>query len=99
MSTVRMEKDSLGEKEVPATAYYGVQTARALENFPISGLRAHPALITAHATIKKAAALTNTELGNLDSRIADAIVRASQEVIEGKLRDQFVVDVFQAGAG
>jgi aspartate ammonia-lyase len=94
-----MEKDSLGEKEVPATAYYGVQTARALENFPISGLRAHPALITAHATIKKAAALTNQELGNLDSKIADAIVRASQEVIEGKLRDQFVVDVFQAGAG
>ncbi|MCI0656838.1 MAG: aspartate ammonia-lyase, partial [Acidobacteria bacterium] len=99
MSTSRIEKDSLGEKEVPATAYYGVQTARALENFPISGLRAHPALITAHATIKKAAALTNRELGNLDSRIAEAIVQASQEVIEGKLRDQFVVDVFQAGAG
>jgi aspartate ammonia-lyase len=99
MSTRRIEKDSLGEKEVPATAYYGVQTARALENFPISGLRAHPALITAHATIKKAAALTNRELGNLDSRIAGAIVQASQEVIEGKLRDQFVVDVFQAGAG
>ncbi len=99
MSTLRIEKDSLGEKEVPADAYYGVQTARALENFPISGLRAHPALITAHATIKKAAALTNQELGNLDSRIAGAIVQASQEVIEGKLRDQFVVDVFQAGAG
>ena len=94
-----MEKDSLGEKEVPATAYYGVQTTRALENFPISGLRAHPALITAHATIKKAAALTNRELGNLDSRIAEAIVQASEEVVEGKLRDQFVVDVFQAGAG
>jgi aspartate ammonia-lyase len=99
MSNFRMEKDSLGEKQVPATAYYGVQTARALENFPISGLRAHPALITAHATIKKAAALTNQELGNLEARIAQAIVQASQEVIEGKLRDQFVVDVFQAGAG
>jgi aspartate ammonia-lyase len=99
MSARRIEKDSLGEMEVPAEAYYGVQTARALENFPISGLRAHPALITAHATIKKSAALTNQELGNLDSRIAGAIVQASEEVIEGKLRDQFVVDVFQAGAG
>jgi aspartate ammonia-lyase len=99
MAGHRIEKDSLGEKQVPADAYYGVQTARALENFPISGLRAHPALIAAHATIKKAAALTNQELGSLDAKIAAAIVQSAQELIDGKLRDQICVDVFQAGAG
>ena len=99
MGTSRIEKDSLGEMEVPAEAYYGVQTVRAMKNFPISGMRPHPALITAHATIKKAAALTNRELGNLDSAIADAIVAAADELIVGKLQSQIVVDVFQAGAG
>jgi aspartate ammonia-lyase len=99
MSASRIEKDSLGEKEVPSEAYYGVQTVRALENFPISGLRVHPALVTAHALIKKAAALTNRELGNLPPDIADAIVRAADELIDGTLRDQIVVDLFQAGAG
>jgi aspartate ammonia-lyase len=99
MSGTRIEKDSLGEKEVPAEAYYGVQTARALENFPISGMRAHPALVTAHALIKKAAAQTNRDLGNLPAEVADAIVRAADELIRGDLRDQIVVDVFQAGAG
>ncbi|HEU5179476.1 MAG TPA: aspartate ammonia-lyase [Candidatus Polarisedimenticolia bacterium] len=99
MSATRIEKDSLGEKQVPADAYYGVQTVRALENFPISGLRAHPALITAHAFVKKAAALTNCDLGNLAPELSDAIVRAADELIRGDLRDQIVVDVFQAGAG
>jgi len=99
MTGTRTEKDSLGEKQVPADAYFGVQTLRAMENFPISGMRAHPALITAHATVKKAAALTNREIGNLDGRIADAIIGACDELIEGRLRDQIIVDVFQAGAG
>jgi aspartate ammonia-lyase len=99
MSATRTEKDSLGEKQVPLDAYYGIQTVRAQENFPISGMRAHPAVITAHALIKKAAALTNRELGNLDPKKADAIGKAADELIEGKLRDQIVVDVFQAGAG
>jgi aspartate ammonia-lyase len=99
MTQSRTEKDSLGEKQVPAEAYYGIQTARALENFPISGMRAHPALVRAHAIIKKAAALTNRDLGNLEPKIAGAIVQAADELIEGRLRDQIVVDVFQAGAG
>ena len=99
MNASRMEKDSLGELPVPADAYYGIQTVRALANFPISGMRVHPALTTAHATVKKAAALTNKELGSLEEGIADAIVRAADDLIGGKLRDQIVVDVFQAGAG
>jgi len=99
MTATRIEKDSLGEREVPVEAYYGVQTVRALENFPISGMRAHPALITAHATLKKAAALTNRELGNLDPKIAVAVIQAADELLEGGLRDQIAVDVFQAGAG
>ncbi|MGQ9632243.1 MAG: aspartate ammonia-lyase [bacterium] len=95
----RRERDSLGFKEVPADAYYGVQTFRAVENFPISGLRAHPALVWAYAAIKLAAARANMETGLLDPTVGEAIARASQEIIDGKLRDQFVVDVFQAGAG
>ena len=99
MGATRMERDSLGEKPVPAGAYYGVQTVRALENFPISGLRAHPALIAAHATVKQAAALANRDLGDLPADIADAIVRAAGELVRGELGDAVVVDVFQAGAG
>jgi len=95
----RIEKDSLGEKEVPATAYYGIQTARAVENYPISGWRAHPRLIDAYMYQKKASALANKEADVLKAEIADAIVAACDEVLAGKLRDQFVVDVFQAGAG
>jgi aspartate ammonia-lyase len=95
----RTERDPLGEYAVPAGAYYGVQTARAVENFPISGLRAHPDLVTATVLIKKAAALANMELGRLDRRVGDAIVSAADEVLAGGLRDQFVVDVYQAGAG
>jgi len=96
---MRTERDPLGELNVPSDAYYGVQTARAVENFPISGLRAHPDLVTGTILVKKAAAETNATLGRLDSAIADAIVRAADEILGGALRDQFVVDVYQAGAG
>jgi aspartate ammonia-lyase len=96
---MRTEKDSLGEKLVPAGAYFGVQTQRAVENYPISGYRAHPQLIRAMAMIKKAAATANRELKLLDTKRAGAIIRASEEIIAGKLHDQFVVDVYQAGAG
>jgi aspartate ammonia-lyase len=99
MTKTRTEKDSLGSLDVPADAYYGVQTARALANFPVSGLRAHPRLIDAYMHIKKAAALAHRELGALDADVAGAIVQAADEVLAGGLRDQFVVDVFQAGAG
>ena len=95
----RTERDPLGEFAVPADAYYGIQTARAVENFPISGLRAHPDLVTATIQIKKAAALTNVALGRLDRSVGDAIVAAADEVLGGQLRDQFVVDAYQAGAG
>jgi aspartate ammonia-lyase len=95
----RIERDPLGEKPVPSDAYYGIQTARALENFPISGLRAHADLVTATVLIKKACADANVSLKRLDERIGDAIMRASDEVLGGTLRDQFVVDVYQAGAG
>ena len=96
---LRTEKDSLGEKQVPAEVYYGIQTQRAVENYPISGNRAHSSLIQAVGFIKKAAALANGKLGLVQPRIADAIVRAAEDVISGKLNDQFVVDVYQAGAG
>ena len=95
----RSEKDSLGSLSVPADAYYGVQTARAVENFPISGQKAHPAFIWATAAVKKATAQTNKELGLIDEKVGNAIVRAAEEVMEGEFDDQFVVDVFQAGAG
>jgi aspartate ammonia-lyase len=96
---IRTEGDFLGEVRVPADAYYGSQTVRAIENFPISGLRAHPEMIKAMALIKRAAALSNRRLGRLDEPKAAAIVRACDEVIDGKWADQFVVDVFQMGAG
>ncbi|MBF6599581.1 MAG: aspartate ammonia-lyase [Dehalococcoidia bacterium] len=96
---IRTESDSLGDVRVPAAAYYGAQTQRAVENFPISGLRAHPALIRATALIKRASARANRQLGKLDERLASAIEQAAQEIADGQLRDQFVVDVFQAGAG
>ncbi len=95
----RREIDSLGEKEVPSEAYYGIQTQRALENFPVSGLREHPDFIRAYVMLKKAAALTNMEVGFLDPKIGEPIVQACDEVLEGKLIKHFVVDVFQAGAG
>ncbi len=98
-SASRIEQDSIGEKPVPADAYYGINTVRALENFPISGLKASPSFIDAFLFIKKAAALTNKELNLLKPAQADAIVQACEEILSGKLRDQFVVDVFQMGAG
>jgi fumarate hydratase, class II len=95
----RVEKDSLGELQVPADALYGAQTQRAVENFPISGLRPWRAFIWSMATIKRAAAEVNLDLSLLDAERANAIIKAAQEVIDGKWDDQFVVDPFQAGAG
>jgi aspartate ammonia-lyase len=95
----RTERDPLGELTVPADAYYGVQTARAVENFAISGLRAPADLITATILVKKAAAEANASLGRLDEGVARAITAAADEILNGGLRDQFVVDVYQAGAG
>ncbi|MBI3492508.1 MAG: aspartate ammonia-lyase [Acidobacteria bacterium] len=95
----RIERDPLGEMNVPADAYYGVQTARAVENFPISGLRAPADLVTATILVKKAAAEANASLGRLDRGVADAIRTAADEILGGELHDQFVVDVYQAGAG
>lgn len=99
MKEKRIERDSLGTKEVPQEAYWGIQTQRAIENFPISGLRAHPQFIDSFVMVKKAAALANKDAGLLKPKIAEAISKASDEVLSGKLRDQFVVDVFQMGAG
>jgi len=95
----RTERDPLGELPVPADAYYGIQTVRAAENFPISGLRPHPELVTATVLIKKACAEANVALKRVDEPIGDAIMRAADEVLGGALRDQFIVDVYQAGAG
>jgi aspartate ammonia-lyase len=95
----RVERDPLGEVRVPAAAYYGAQTQRAVDNFPISGLTAPPELVVSTVQIKKAAAEANRDLARLPANIAAAIVRAADEVLEGRLRDQFVVDVYQAGAG
>jgi aspartate ammonia-lyase len=99
MSNKRKEKDSLGFVEVPSKAYYGAQTARAVDNFPISGMLPHPQLIRALGMVKRAAAQANKELGLVDTKRADAIIQAAQEVIDGKWNSEFVVDVFQAGAG
>lgn len=99
MSEFREEKDSLGVVLVPASAYYGAQTQRAVENFPVSGLKPWPAFVWSMATIKRAAAEVNRDLGLLDAGMANAIIEAADEVIAGKWNDQFVVDPFQAGAG
>ena len=98
-TATRQEKDSIGPKDIPAHVYYGVQTARAVENYPISGMRAHPTLIKAFGLVKKAAAQANKELSLVDDKRADAIIAAASEVISGKWDPEFVVDVFQAGAG
>jgi aspartate ammonia-lyase len=98
-SKFRIERDPLGEVRVPADAFYGAQTQRAVENFPISGLTAHPELIRATVLIKRAAAQANAELGRLDQEVANAIVESADEILRGRHRDQFVVDVYQAGAG
>jgi aspartate ammonia-lyase len=96
---LRQEKDSIGPKEIPADVYYGIQTARAVENYPISGMKAHPTLIRAFGMVKRAATEATKALGLVDAKRADAIIEAAQEVIDGKWNQQFVVDVFQAGAG
>jgi len=95
----RIEKDLLGEREVPSEALYGIHTCRAVENFPLSGLRLHPELISAMAMVKKAAAQANTQIGLLDHRRGEAIMRAADEIIQGKWHDAFVVDPLQGGAG
>ncbi len=99
MTQLRKEKDSLGYVEVPAAAYYGAQTARAVANYPISGMRAHPQLIRAFGMVKRAAAEANKELGLVEEPRANAIIQAAQEVMDGKWNAEFMVDVFQAGAG
>jgi aspartate ammonia-lyase len=99
MTTTRLERDPLGEKPVPTDALYGIQTLRAAENFPISGLRALPAFVDAVVWIKRSAALTHKETGRLEARLANAIVQAADEILGGQHRDQFIVDVYQAGAG
>ncbi len=95
----RIEKDSLGERELPAHAYYGVQTHRALDNFPISGILPNPVFVDATVHIKRAAATVHKDLGVLEPEKADAIIRAADEILNGNLREWFVVDVYQAGAG
>jgi fumarate hydratase class II len=99
MVDVRIEKDSLGPVEVPANAYYGPQTQRAVINFPVSGLKPYKAFVWSMALIKRAAAEVHLDLGLLDEKMARAIMQAADEVLDGKLDDQFVVDPFQAGAG
>ncbi len=98
---MRIERDTLGEVRVPEDALYGAQTQRAVENYPISGLREHPVFIRAFILLKKAAALANREAGTLDATLADAIIRACDELLDKQenYQSQFVVDVFQAGAG
>src|SRR5688500_15088067 len=99
MSAIRTEKDPLGPLEVPADALYGVQTMRARQNFPISGLRPLWPFVQAQVWIKRAAALTHKETGRLDAKVADAIVAAADEVLARKHDEHFVVDPYQAGAG
>lgn len=99
MSEFRVEKDSMGEVKVPAEAYYSAQTQRAFENFPVSGIRFDRDFIKALGYVKQAAAQVNGELGLLDKKVSDAISRAAAEVVEGKLDDHFVVDIFQTGSG
>ncbi|HWB04670.1 MAG TPA: aspartate ammonia-lyase [Verrucomicrobiales bacterium] len=101
VSAIRTEHDSLGERELPNHVYYGVQTLRGVENFPLSGIRLYhfQHFVRALAYVKKAAAMANSELGVLDAKIATAITAACDEVLANKLHDQFVIDMFQGGAG
>ena len=99
MNEYRIESDSIGEKQVPASAYYGVQSMRAEENFRISGKRVHPELVRAITEVKKAAAITNRDVGVIEARIADAMIEACDDILAGKLLDNFIVDAVQGGAG
>ena len=98
-SGVRIERDSMGDRQLPSSTYYGIQTLRATENFPISGIKPLATYVDACVIIKKATAIVNGELGCIPQDISEAIVQAADEVLAGKFRDQFVVDVYQAGAG
>ena len=95
----RLEADSIGTKQLPEDVYYGVQSLRAAENFRITGLTMHPEIINSLAYIKKACAITNCEVGVLDKKIANAIVQACDEIIDGQFHDDFIVDPIQGGAG
>ncbi|MEH7251873.1 aspartate ammonia-lyase [Neobacillus niacini] len=95
----RIEKDFLGQKEIPVEAYYGIQTIRAVENFPITGYRIHDSLIKALAMVKKAAAIANMNTTRLYKDLANVIITAADEIIDGKWNDQFIVDPIQGGAG
>lgn len=99
MNKVRIEKDALGKVKLPEDAYFGAQTQRAIENFPISGLKPHREYIYSVVLIKKSAAIVNNKLGLLDQKKAQAVLRACDEILSGKFRDQFMVDPYQAGAG
>ncbi|QDL09137.1 aspartate ammonia-lyase [Brasilonema octagenarum UFV-E1] len=98
-SQVRIERDSMGDRQLLSTTYYGIQTLRATENFPISGIKPLATYVNAGVTIKKATAIVNGELGCIPEDVSQAIIQAADEVLAGKFRDQFVVDVYQAGAG
>jgi fumarate hydratase class II len=98
-AAARIERDSMGDRQIPGHVYYGIQTQRAVENFPISGLKPLPSYVDACLYIKKATAIVNGELGCIPLDISQAIVQAAEEILAGALRDQFVVDIYQAGAG
>ena len=95
----RLEKDFLGERELPEDAYYGIHTLRAMENFAVSGEKVHPELICALGVVKQAAAESNMKLGRLDERLGQAIFQAAGEVASGQWQEFFLVDAFQGGAG
>ncbi len=99
MSEYRVENDSMGEVKVPKNAYYGAQTQRAVNNFPVSDLRFSRGFIEALGLVKQNAAKVNAELGEVDENIASAIQKAAQEVIDGKFDQDFAVDIFQTGSG
>jgi aspartate ammonia-lyase len=96
---MRLESDSIGTKELPADVYYGVQSLRALENFPITGTHLHPEMIRSLALLKKACAIANKDAGVFEARIADAIIAACDDICAGKFHDQFIVDPIQGSAG
>lgn len=98
-AATRIESDFLGSKKVPREAYYGIQTMRAVENFPITGYRVHEELIVALAIVKKAAALANMDIKRLSENMGNSVIQASDEIIKGNWHDHFIVDSIQGGAG
>ena len=99
MKSFRIETDTMGSKKIPADAYFGIQTQRAVKNFPVSGIKEDKIFIRSYIYIKKAAALANKKAGKLDPKRAKLIISACEKLLKGKYRDQFVIDVYQAGAG